>query len=564
MRRAFRFRAVAATAAVLAAALAGAPVAAQPAPTSVRFPFPQDDGTLTPYTFDLGYPLVSLIYDTLMWRDADGVPQPWLATSVDTRPDGRAVTIKLHDGVHWQDGEPLTSADVAFTFDYVASHPHPWFTPEVQAVAGVTTPDPTTVVFALRAASPGFVDQPLSDVPILPKHLWDGLAPDAVAPPGLPVGSGPYRLADYQPGTAYRFSSYDDYFRGAPAVKELSVPIVNDGAKTLGSLRGGQIDMVPASLPDDILKQFQQTGIRVATGPSYGGVDLVFNVRQAPFDRAEVRRAVAQAFDLPRIAHAVATKASPATSGMLHPASPWASPNVSPRLDEAAARAALEPLHLPTLDVVAPEANPVLVDTAREVAFALRRAGIAAEPRKLTREAYSQALGENGGAPSFQLALWTSPPFASYDPDFLRRVFGSNPDDAVLNFSGYRSAPFDSLSERIATTQDPAARKAAVNEELQLLAADAPVVPLFFPTAEFAYRPSAYDGWVFVKGTGILDKRSFLDRAATAGAKSQPTLAPSQPSSSDGGGFPFWIIGAAFFAAAGIVGAVALTRRGGR
>ncbi len=40
----------------------------------VRIPFPGDDGRLTPYTFELGYPLVTLIYDTLMWRDRGGAP----------------------------------------------------------------------------------------------------------------------------------------------------------------------------------------------------------------------------------------------------------------------------------------------------------------------------------------------------------------------------------------------------------------------------------------------------------------------------------------------------------
>src|SRR4051795_11385979 len=47
----------------------------------VRLPLPQYDGTLTPYSFELAYPLVTLVYDTLMWRDAQGVPQPWLAQS---------------------------------------------------------------------------------------------------------------------------------------------------------------------------------------------------------------------------------------------------------------------------------------------------------------------------------------------------------------------------------------------------------------------------------------------------------------------------------------------------
>jgi hypothetical protein len=63
---------------------------AAPAQTKdvVRIPFPQDDGSLTPYTFTFGYPLVTLVYDTLMWRDESGTPRPWLAREP---PEGRAV-----------------------------------------------------------------------------------------------------------------------------------------------------------------------------------------------------------------------------------------------------------------------------------------------------------------------------------------------------------------------------------------------------------------------------------------------------------------------------------------
>ena len=46
--------------------------------------------------------------------------------------------------------------------------------------------------------------------------------------------------------------------------------------------------------------------------------------------------------------------------------------------------------------------------------------------------------------------------------------------------------------------------------ELRLLARDAPAIPLFFSEGTFAFRPAIHNGWVFVKGAGILDKRSFL------------------------------------------------------
>lgn len=491
------------------------PVAPEPV---VRLPFPQDDGTLTPYTFELGYSLVTLIYDTLLWRDANGVPQPWLARAVEPSADGRQLTIRLAEGAAWHDGKPVTAADVAFTFDFVATHPHPRFTPELRAVEKVVVADPATVVIILRHASPGFVDQPLSDLPILPAHLWQGLPRNRLAPEGLPVGSGPYRLVDYRPKKSYRFEANTGYFRGPPAVSTLEIPIIGDASSTLQALDRRRVDMIPVSLPEGAAARVEGLGTKVREGPSYLGTVLMFNLRTAPFDRPEVRRAISEALDLRRISRAVGT-AVPADRGYLHPASPWASKTVLHQTRAvAAARSELAKLALPPIEVLAADNDPVKLEAGRQVALALERGGVRATSRGIPRHELSRAVGEEGGQPTFGAAIWTSPPLASYDPDFLRRLFGSAPGDATFNYPGYRNPAFDDLTQRIAQEPVALARREATAQALGILAADLPVVPLFFSTGTFTYRPAIYDGWVFVKGSGILDKRSFVDSRPPAPA----------------------------------------------
>lgn len=506
---------------------AGPPVA--PAPL-VRIPFPQDDGSLTPYTFELGYPLVTLVYDTLLWRDREGVPRPWLADSVDSSDDGRRLTVRLVDGVRWHDGAPLTSADVAFTFRYVADHPHPRFTPSLAAVDRVEVLDGATVEIRLHHPSPGFADQPLADLPILPAHLWKTLAPGAAAPDGLPVGSGPYRLVEHRPGTSYRFEANPDYFRGRPTVAAVEVPVVRGVDDTLQALRARQVDMIPVGLPEAASAIVRAPGTRVEEGVSYLGTVLMFNLRRPPFDRPEVRRAVAGALDLRRVARA-AGRAVPADRGYLHPRSRWAAEEVLHRFDPIAA-GTLAALDLPPIEIVVSANDPVRLEAARQVVLALQRSGVRASSRSVPREELARAVGEDGSPPSFQAAIWGAPPLASYDPDFLGRIFGSDPGHAPLNYSGYSSGAFDGLVERVSTTADPAARRAAVGDQLRLLARDLPVVPLFFATGRYAFRPAIHDGWVFVKGSGILDKRSFTEGAPAA--PTTPSTAPTRTSSGGG------------------------------
>ena len=514
-----------------------APPKVSAATTVVRIPIPADEGTLTPYTFQLAYPLVTLIYDTLYWRDIDGVPRPWLARSATVSPDGRDVTVVLANGVRWQDGEPLTADDVAFTFRYVASHPHPRFTPELSAVQSVSSPDASTIIIHLRQPSPGFTDQPLADLPILPAHLWGKLAASQTAPAGLPVGSGPYRLVDYTPGVGYRLDANADYFRGRPVVDTIDVPIVADASATLDAIRAGRVDVVPEPLPAPAEADLVGSATAIARGPSYLGTVLLFNLRQAPFDQPAVRVAISQALDLERIAASVGN-AVPANRGLVHPASPWASTEPLHQADVSAARRQLAQIHLSPVDVSVADNDPVGIDAAQQVVLALQGVGVRASVRSMTIDALTSALsGSATTPPTFAMAITTTPPLASFDPDFLVHLFGSQHASAPLNTSGYQSAAFDQVATRVATSQDLTARHSATEEELRLLATDLPVVPLFFANGDFAYRPTAYRGWQFVKGTGIFDKLSFLSPSAPA-----VTNPASNGGGTDGGGLPLgWI-----------------------
>lgn len=525
---------LAALAACLVTVFAAAPARGAAADAQrVRLPFPAYDGTLTPYTFGLGYPLVTLVYDTLLWRDAGGIPRPWLARTVTRSGDGRRLTVTLRGGVRWHDGRPLTAADVAFTFAYVAAHYQPRFTPQLADVRRVRATGRLTVRIDLRRPSLGFDDQPLADLPILPRHIWRRLPAGRRAPAGPAVGSGPYRLVRAQPQTGYVLRANRDYFRGAPRVAEIRVPIIRDATRMYDALRRRDIDMVPLSLPAQTAADLSSTlGVAVRRGPAYTGTALVLNVRRPPFDRAPTRRAVAAALDLGRIARSIAPAVA-AGRGFVHPASRWSASEQLYRYDPVLGGRALGDLG--PVRVLAPDNDPVRSEAGRQVVLALRRAGARATLVKLSRARLDEATGADGTAADFDAAIQSTPALASYDPDYLARMFGSDRRAAPLNVSGYRRTAFDAAALAVAAAPDVAARQAATTAELELLARDVPAIPLFFSQGVFAYRPAAYDGWAFEKGSGILDKRSFLTGAAATASAPQPTGAAGRPQDSGSG-----------------------------
>jgi peptide/nickel transport system substrate-binding protein len=510
-----RLTALAALAPLALAAGLGSPTAeAQSRASLVRMPLPAYDGTLTPYTFEAGYPLMTLVYDTLLWRDANGVPKPWLARSVKRSERGTRLTIRLRRGVRWHDGRPLTAADVAFTFDFVARRFHPRFTPQLTGVRQVAAAGPLTVTIDLRRPSLGFDDQPLADLPILPRHLWQGLPERRLAPPGPALGSGPYRLIRADRRAGYRLRANRRYFRGRPRVDRIRVPIVREELRTYRALQRRNVDMLPVSLPESPARRLgRSSGIEVRRGPSYSGTALLLNVRRPPFARRAARAAIARALDLDRLVRTVGPGV-PADRGFLHPSSPWAPEAALHRFSRSAARRALARLDLPSIRILAPSNDPSRVEAGRQVELALRRAGAGATVVEVSRASLGRAIGEDGSSAAFEAAIVSTPPLASYDPDFLSTLFGSDPGDAPLNYSGYRSRAFSARADRVAAAPNRGARRRAVAAELRLLAKDLPAIPLFFSEGAFAFRPAIHDGWVFVRGTGILDKRSFLTGTA--------------------------------------------------
>ncbi|HET8953542.1 MAG TPA: ABC transporter substrate-binding protein [Solirubrobacteraceae bacterium] len=514
--------------AMLTAAIALVAAANAGAANRVRFPFPQEDGSLTPYTFRLGYPLVTLVYDTLTWRDARGVPQPWLARSIRRGPDGRTLTIRLRDGVRWHDGRPLTAADVAFTYRYVRRHPHPRFTPQVRNVASVRVRARglDTVVMRLRRPSLGVLDQPLADVPILPRHLWADLPPGRDAPPGLPVGSGPFRLVEHERDRRYTFAANRSYFMGRPTVDRLEVPIVGRADRMAQGLREGRYDAITAGPGADSLRS---PTVAVASGPSYVGTVLMLNLRAPPFDRPEARRALAQAIDVTRLTRAVTgavpgSSVSPADRGYLSPDSRWAAAEPVRRADPDAARLTFAEQGVGAITVLAPTSNPIAREAGRQAVIELQGAGALARLRVVAPEHLAHAVGQDGSRPTFQAAIWPAPALASYDPAFLRPLFSSGGE---LNYPGYASRAFDRAMDRAADATTEGDRRTAFDAALRRLDADGPVLPLLYAPAEFAYRPGVFDGWVFVRGSGILDKRSFLPHTATA--RGRPVAAQRSP-----------------------------------
>jgi peptide/nickel transport system substrate-binding protein len=460
---------------LLGLVLGCAPRLAEPtaAPSLVRIGW-ADVGVPTPFRVSTAGPggavMLSLLYDTLTWKDERGII-PWLATSWDISPDGLEVSFTLARNVNWQDGQPLTADDVAFSFDYYAQHPYRWTATSMVASTIVATPD--RVLVRLREPYPPFIEEVAGVVPIIPRHVWANVV-DPLTYEGVDatVGSGPYRLAEYRSAEgAYRLVANPNYFKGAPVVQE--VQQLNLPAETsIQAVQQGQLDLfwtTDASIVDLFARHPR---VKVLETAPLSIVRLALNTERPPLDRVEVRQALAYALDRASLARSV-TKGAPVvgSAGVIPPETPWFAPSVRQyAYDPATARRLLGGQHL-TLDLLAnPEyREPELLQPM------LDAVGITVRLQRVDAQTKAQLLRER----NFALAELQHIGIGG-DPDYLRRWYTGQESNASAQGDILHDPAFDALAQQQASTLDPSVRKTIIAQMQAVLAEDVPTIPLFY------------------------------------------------------------------------------------
>ena len=226
--------------------------------------------------------------------------------------DGLTITYRLRHDVRFSDGTPLTSADVAYTWQQAENPLNNTPNREpADRVQSVTTPDPYTVVVRLKAPFSPFVGSFFRSgyTPgggILPSHLLRGLRDLNRAPYNLqPVGSGPFVVERWQPGIELRLQANPSYFRGAPKLKQIVISIIPNENSLLSAVQSHDIDFY-YNVPESQYAQLRGlASVRLSVEPSFSIEHIKFNCGRAPLSDVRVRQAVAYAIDWQGLRHRI-------------------------------------------------------------------------------------------------------------------------------------------------------------------------------------------------------------------------------------------------------------------
>ena len=465
-----------------------------------------------------------MIFDSLLERGEKGLV-PWLAEGWEIEDQGKTYLFTLRQGVVWQDGQPFTCEDVAFSLTYATQHPMTWSYVFDRIEAVEIMPDQKVRV-TLKHPSASMLYH-LGLTRIIPKHIWEKVNnPKAFTGPESVIGTGPYRLTGYsrEHGT-YRFEAFERFWGPKHRVRRIEfIPV----SEEILAYERGEIDLIRVS--PDLLARFENDPRhRVVKSPGFWGYRLLFNTdHPGPLRARQVRQAFAHAIDLEElVAKGARGAALPGRATILPPDHVMATDQVKPYdfspekagnlLDQAG-----YVLPAGAATRVGPDGQSLafnLLCSSQEIRLAellkqrLAAIHVALSIQSVDGKNRDSRVKKHG----FDLAIIGHGGWGS-DPDYLvahcTNTFTGSESPSALGGTGLVLPELAELLEKQRKEFDPAQRRQLVEKIQQLAARELPEIPLLYTTAYNVFQPSKYDGWMFMFDHHSLvhSKLSYLDR----------------------------------------------------
>jgi peptide/nickel transport system substrate-binding protein len=441
----------------------------------------------------------------------------------------------------WQDGQPVTASDVAFTFDaYTDSAVASPYRAALRRIASVKARDPLTAVVRFRERYPEMFYDAVYHMRVLPAHLLRGVPRDQwkTAPFGRqPVGDGPYRFVAWRAGQTIELVADSTFFLGRPAIRRLIWRFSPDLQVAVTQVVADQADGREALYtPENVarVRAAPQVTLYPYRGTAYGylGFNLAANgdtTQPHPiFGDREVRRALTMAVDRARLIKSVFgdfAKVPPGPMSQLW----WIwDPEVRQLpYDTVQARRVLAARGWRDSDgdgirdrAGVPLAFHILVpstsQTRKQYAQLLQEQFRTVGAHVEIDEVEQSVQTERAVAGKFDAILqaWNNDPSPSSGVAqvWSRGGFGGS------NFLRYDSPAFDALVERASSAATPRQARSLWRAAVETINADAPAVFLFAPdnvaafhsrVADVRIRP---DSWAALLRTWRIPSDRLIDR----------------------------------------------------
>jgi peptide/nickel transport system substrate-binding protein len=447
--------------------------------------------------------ILSQVADTLFQIDDKGQVVGRLVEKTEN-PQPNVYVFTLKKGIKFQDGTDLDSTAVKFNIERHINDPKATTSQDVKPITDIQTPDPQTVQITLSAPFAPFTSRLTTGVgfilsPTAVQKLGDNLQRDLTG-----AGSGPFKFVSWEPANQIVLERNPDYWgkdadgTQQPYVDKLIFKPFPDENVRLTNLKTGDADALrgnpPTAQADSVLQSPDLTSSEI---PGLGFQFVDMNTSKPPFDKPEVRRALAYAIDRAQINQTVNFGHGVPLTLPIPPSVPWAfmkgTQYDNRDIDKAKQELASAGVSNVSFSMQISNASPQLQQVAELMKDQIKDAGFDMEIQLID----FATIISNANAGDYQaLCLGWS---GSVDPDGnLYPLFYTG---AGFNFVKYSNPELDKLLDDGRTNLDQAKRAQAYMDAQKILLQDQPTIVLYSQSQIASARkniqnyPNTYSGW---------------------------------------------------------------------
>lgn len=408
--------------------------------------------------------------ETLVLVTPEGDLDLRIADDISSSPDASEWTFRIRQGVTFHDGAPVTAEDVIATYRRHTDENAQ--SGALGIVTGITDMKAEGDKVTLT------LDGPNADLPYLLADYHLAIQPGGgFDAPAAGIGSGPYRVVEFDPGVLIRFERYGDYFDDSVGhASEIEYLVINDNTARTAALQSGQVHMINRVDPHiaEILLATPDVSIKRTAGRGY--YNFIMHCDKAPFDNYDLRMALKLAVDREEMVEKILGGfGTPGNDFPINAAYPLFDDSIPQREydPELAAEYYAKSGHdgSPIIMRTASVAFPGAVDAANLYAASAQAAGIPLEIKLEPDDGYWEDVWNI--AP-FSVSYWAGR--ATQDQMYTTAYIST----ADWNDTRYNNAEFDELVLLARGELDEAARRGQYRELAEILRDDGGlIVPMF-------------------------------------------------------------------------------------
>ena len=459
------------------------------------------------------------VYEPLAFVNTlqSGKATPWLATAWAWSNGNKMLTFTIRNGVKWNDGTPMTAADVAFTFNLMKKFPTLDLNSVWSVLSSVTQQGNKVVMTFKNAAVPYFyyiADQ----TPIVPQHVWSTIANPVSYADANPVGTGAFTVNPCSAQNITYVANPHYWQPGEPKLAKVLYPAFtsNDPANTY--LATGQAQWGSQFIPNIESFYTSKSPDNHYWFPPIANVTLIPNLTVPGLNNAAVRQAMAYAIDRNRVSQIGEYGYEPPANqtGIVTPTfSSWEDTSAASQYDytynPAKAKQILTSagFKMGSNGIFAsPSGKPLSftviniggysdwVASMQVIQQDLKAVGIQITTDNLSQNDFLSRL-YNG---DYQLAYNNQQGGPSPYYEFRQWLYSANSapigKQASSNWERYSNPATDALINQYATTTSQAQQQQIVDQLQQVLLKDVPFIPVTEEVAWYQYNTSKFTGWV--------------------------------------------------------------------